>query len=129
MPRLHVITMTDLADPPFPPADAHVSARTGAGLDTLRDRITACLRPQRVSVAADTVVLRPRHRDRLHAVRETVTHARELADADAGRPTLTHPELVASTLRRGLDELGEMIGRSTPDDVLAHIFSSFCVGK
>jgi tRNA U34 5-carboxymethylaminomethyl modifying GTPase MnmE/TrmE len=28
-----------------------------------------------------------------------------------------------------LDELGSLIGRTTPEDVLEEIFSRFCIGK
>jgi len=32
-------------------------------------------------------------------------------------------------LRMALDILGEITGRTTPDDILNRIFSGFCVGK
>ena len=32
-------------------------------------------------------------------------------------------------LRQALDELGMLIGRVTPDDVLDQVFANFCVGK
>ena len=38
-------------------------------------------------------------------------------------------ELVAIDLRGALDCLGEVIGLTTPDDILNNIFSRFCVGK
>ena len=39
------------------------------------------------------------------------------------------PELCASCLRDSLQALGEITGKISPDDVLEHVFSSFCVGK
>jgi tRNA modification GTPase len=38
-------------------------------------------------------------------------------------------ELLADDLRRATDLLGELIGTTTPDDVLEAIFSRFCIGK
>ena len=38
-------------------------------------------------------------------------------------------DLAAEALRAGHDALGEITGRVAPDDLLGHIFSSFCIGK
>ena len=38
-------------------------------------------------------------------------------------------ELAAEALRAGHDALGEITGRVAPDDLLGHIFSTFCIGK
>ena len=38
-------------------------------------------------------------------------------------------EFLAARLRQALDELGMLIGRVTPDDVLDQVFANFCVGK
>ena len=42
---------------------------------------------------------------------------------------LPHPELIAAAMRVALDNLSELAGDITPDDVLGRIFSTFCVGK
>jgi len=39
------------------------------------------------------------------------------------------PELAALEVREALEALGEITGRTTPEDVLNRIFSNFCVGK
>ncbi|MFH1075808.1 MAG: tRNA uridine-5-carboxymethylaminomethyl(34) synthesis GTPase MnmE [Pseudomonadota bacterium] len=39
------------------------------------------------------------------------------------------PALIALELQEALDALGEIIGETTPDDVLDEIFSRFCIGK
>jgi len=38
-------------------------------------------------------------------------------------------ELLAEDLRRAHDQLGEITGRMTSDELLGEIFSSFCIGK
>jgi len=48
------------------------------------------------------------------------------AAADA---TAAGDELVAQELRAALDAIGELVGRVESDDVLARVFSSFCIGK
>jgi tRNA modification GTPase len=39
------------------------------------------------------------------------------------------PELLAEELRLAHKVLGEITGEFLPDDLLAAIFSSFCIGK
>lgn len=39
------------------------------------------------------------------------------------------PELIAEQLRLAHDALGEITGTVSADDLLGHIFSTFCVGK
>lgn len=38
-------------------------------------------------------------------------------------------DFIALDLRRAIDFLGEIIGFTTPDDILNNIFSKFCIGK
>ena len=38
-------------------------------------------------------------------------------------------ELAAADLRDALRSLEDLVGEVTPDDVLDHVFSSFCIGK
>jgi len=115
------------------PADAGdeavvVSALRGDGLETLRSAIGRRLAESAVSLAGDLAVLRPRHERSLRAAAEALVAAADLAGRSGGR-SLDEPELVAAELRAGLDELGRIVGRIDPDEVLGRIFSSFCIGK
>ena len=38
-------------------------------------------------------------------------------------------EIVSQQLRRSLDCLGEVIGKTSTDDILERIFATFCIGK
>jgi tRNA modification GTPase len=38
-------------------------------------------------------------------------------------------ELVSIELREALDNIGAILGKTTPDDILNNIFGQFCVGK
>ena len=38
-------------------------------------------------------------------------------------------EFVAVDLRSCLNALGDVVGQTTPDDLLGQIFSKFCIGK
>lgn len=98
-----------------------VSARTGAGLDALHARLRAISHGQGTA-AEGTFTARARHVEALRRARDAV--------ADAGTALAAeHLDLAAESLRYGHDALGEITGRVRPDDLLGHIFSTFCIGK
>ncbi|MDC7806860.1 tRNA uridine-5-carboxymethylaminomethyl(34) synthesis GTPase MnmE [Luteimonas sp BLCC-B24] len=119
--RLLVHNKIDLASGRQVPDDAlAVSARTGAGLDALRAALQRRLGAGAASEGAFTA--RQRHVD---ALRDA---AAALDDAGA---TLRGEalELTAEALRVAHDAIGTITGRVGADDLLGHIFSSFCIGK
>jgi tRNA modification GTPase len=95
-----------------------VSAHTGADLDLLRTRldILAFGATERPSLA-----LNARH---LRAIDDARAALRRASDS-----ATTASELIALELRESLDALGTILGQVSPDDVLGHIFSTFCIGK
>ncbi|GAB3746377.1 tRNA uridine-5-carboxymethylaminomethyl(34) synthesis GTPase MnmE [Lysobacter olei] len=99
-----------------------VSARTGAGLPQLHARLRELALGTPGVGAEGTFTARARHVDALQRARS------ELADA---RGHLDHEalDLAAEALRLAHDQLGEITGRVHADDLLGHIFSSFCIGK
>ena len=42
---------------------------------------------------------------------------------------LERPEILASSLMKAVRALSDLAGETTPDTVLARIFSRFCIGK
>jgi tRNA modification GTPase len=123
--RLVIRTKTDLGC-----ADGiSVSAHTGHGLDALRAAIAQRLADRTVSLAADAVVLRPRHEAALRSAHRHLVEASATLEPVLAERHLPHVELVATTLRAGLNDLGRLAGDVTPDDVLGRIFATFCVGK
>ncbi len=71
--------------------------------------------------------LLPRHRLELSLLREVVREvgAREPGGAGA----LIAPELDAELLRRAVGHMGRLTGRIDTEEILAKVFSTFCVGK
>lgn len=95
-----------------------VSAKTGAGLDDLRDAI---LGAAGWSSRGESVFLaRERH---LRALHEGRTHLVAAAARQA------QWELFAEELRLAQEALGRITGRVSADDLLGEIFARFCVGK
>ncbi|MGH8267108.1 MAG: tRNA uridine-5-carboxymethylaminomethyl(34) synthesis GTPase MnmE [Steroidobacteraceae bacterium] len=98
-----------------------VSALTGQGLDLLRAHLKECMGYQ--TVEAGAISARRRHLESLARAREHAEEAaRQLIERRAG-------ELVAEELRAAQQALAEITGEFTSDDLLARIFSSFCIGK
>ena len=100
----------------------HVSARTGRGLDALHARLRALAQGDQTEGGEGAFTARARHVDALQQAREHLAAARLQLDHEA-------LDLAAESLRLAHDALGEITGRVRADDLLGHIFSSFCIGK
>ena len=112
------------------PADSvAVSAFTGLGLDELKALIALRLSDRAVSLAADSAALRPRHESALRSALDNLGEAIALLEPIRHERHVAYPELVAATMRAALDDLANLAGDMTPDEVLGRIFATFCVGK
>ncbi|ABE46780.1 tRNA uridine-5-carboxymethylaminomethyl(34) synthesis GTPase MnmE [Polaromonas sp. JS666] len=99
-----------------------ISAKTGAGLQTLRQRLLQVVGWQ--AAPEGVFMARERHVRALHHVQDQLaTAGRQL---QAARPAL---DLLAEDLRQAQRQLSEITGEFTPDDLLGEIFSRFCIGK
>ena len=96
-----------------------ISAINGTGIKELELRVSKFLQTATQS-NKEAVAILPRHDQHLRSAIVS------LEEAELNAHT---PELCASCLRDALRSLGEITGRISPDDVLEHVFSSFCVGK
>lgn len=96
------------------------SAKTGAGLDTLRDAL------KRLAGAGSGEGAFSARRRHVLALQQVAEHLQKsaaiLASSRAG-------ELVAEELRQAQQSLGEITGSYSSDDLLGAIFGSFCIGK
>lgn len=109
--------LDESVDPPV----LRISARTGAGLDALRERLKAIAGYR--SGEEGLFIARRRHVEALEEAAAALEQGgRQLAGPVAG-------ELLAEDLREAQDALGRITGTVTSDDLLAEIFSSFCIGK
>lgn len=126
--RIWVLNKTDLlpqtdAGPTGLPEDdpvLWVSAQTGRGLDDLHTRLAEIARGGAAGEGAFSA--RARQVEALRHALAEILAAREQLDRD-------RLELAAESLRAAHAHLGEITGRVAPDDLLGHIFSSFCIGK
>jgi len=98
-----------------------LSAKTGTGVELLRQHLKICMGYEAEQEGA--FIARRRHLDALRRAAERLNKARiQLDDYQAG-------ELVAEELRLAQNQLGEITGEFTSEDLLTRIFSTFCIGK
>lgn len=113
----------DMADASDRPS---VSAKTGAGLDALIDRISDRLDFADPSDAS--ALLRVRHDAALRAALAAIESYAILADAPDS-PIRDIPEIAAEHLRIARAALGSITGNVGVERLLDVIFSEFCLGK
>lgn len=73
--------------------------------------------------ASSTIVTNARHADALSRTLKSIDRAREAVQLNIPG------DLLAQDLRSALSSLGEITGSISTDDLLANIFSKFCIGK
>ncbi len=95
-----------------------VSAKTGEGLQSLKDAIAGKLRELSARASEDVADVTARQTDLL---------AKALAALEGTDPA--DPVLAANALRIAAQSIGEIIGKTYSEDLLDSLFSSFCVGK
>ena len=124
--RLVVLNKMDLprvGDLPLRARAIAVSCLTGTGLEALKDAIKQCVWAGEIKAEMLQVMINSRHQDALQRARAaTVRTAEALRDERS-------LELVAMDLRIAVNAVGEIVGKTTTEDLLDSIFSQFCIGK
>ena len=93
-------------------------------MDVLREAIERTLDDDAVSESPSITNLR--HLNLVERADQSLTRAR---NAIAERGTSLSEEFVLADLQAARESFEEITGRRAPEDVLAHIFSRFCIGK
>lgn len=122
IPVIHVWNKVDASDIGTLPEGLALSAKTGAGLDALRQSLLNAAGWQ--PAQAGTFIARQRH---LQALRQVGEHLDTAAEwLASGAASL---DLLAEELRLGQNALNSITGEFGADDLLGVIFSKFCIGK
>ena len=96
---------------------------TGQGIEPLKDAIRSLAWSGELRAEMLEVMINSRHQDALERARAAASRTLESLRADQ---TL---ELVAMDLRIAANAVGEVVGKTTTEDLLDTIFSQFCIGK
>lgn len=100
-----------------------LSCLTGSGIEQLKDAIKQVIWAGEIKAEMLQVMINSRHQDALQRARAATVRT---AEALRGERSL---ELVAMDLRIAVNAVGEIVGKTTPEDLLDSIFSQFCIGK
>jgi tRNA modification GTPase len=100
-----------------------ISCRTGEGIEGLKDAIRDAVWSGGVGGEMQQVMINSRHQEALQRAR---THTVHTVEALRSNQTL---ELAAMDLRIATNAIGEIVGKTTTEDILDSIFSQFCIGK
>ena len=105
------------------PSTCNVCSTNGQGIEALKDAIKSLVWAGEIKAEMLQVAINSRHQEALNRARFT---ARQATDALHDGVTL---ELVAMDLRIAANAVGEIVGKTTTEDLLDSIFSAFCIGK
>ncbi|MEM9550918.1 MAG: tRNA uridine-5-carboxymethylaminomethyl(34) synthesis GTPase MnmE [Pseudomonadota bacterium] len=133
--RVFLADPEDIADLPVQPRDivvhpkadlrsdmtGAVSGITGAGLDTLVNRIGDVLTNMSATAGLAT---RARHAQAMHRAQTALAAAQSVLDAGPDQY-----DIAAEELRSAIRALESLVGHVDVENLLDEIFSSFCVGK
>src|SRR5437899_1370903 len=100
-----------------------VSCLTGHGIESLKDAIRNLVWSGEIKAEMLEVMVNSRHQDALNRARTATERTLGALRQDK---TL---ELVALDLRIAVNAIGEIVGKTTTEDLLDMIFSQFCIGK
>ena len=102
-------------------ASCSVSAKTGAGIEELTNKIQRILDVS--TEDEDVIFARQRQIHALKNIRSLLQESLLSLEKHEGL------EIVAESLRESLLIFDEILGKTTTDDILEKIFSRFCIGK
>lgn len=100
-----------------------VSCVTGFGLDSLKDAIEQEVWSGLTHDTASEFTINDRHTD---AIKRAISSLQSGAEEMDRNESL---DIVAQSYRMGLSAIGEIVGKTTTEDLLSSIFSNFCIGK
>jgi tRNA modification GTPase len=109
--------------PELKPRVINVSCLTGEGIEELKDAIKETIWSGEIKSEMLQVMINSRHQDALNRARAATLRTLESLRGDQ---TL---ELVALDLHIAVNAVGEIVGKTTTEDLLDVIFSQFCIGK
>jgi tRNA modification GTPase len=100
-----------------------ISCKLHTAIDKLKNELIGLTLPIYDSSSSSIVITNLRHKEALTSALKSLQIAKEtISNGLSG-------DFVAVDLRDALNFLGEIIGITTPDDILNNIFGKFCIGK
>jgi tRNA modification GTPase len=105
------------------PPTVEVCCLSGQGIEALKDAIKELVWSGEIRAEMLQVMINSRHQDALTRARAATQRTLDVLRAGE---TL---ELAAGELRIAVNAVGEIVGKTTTENLLDSIFSQFCIGK
>lgn len=117
-----VANKMDTHSHPLEKDEIGISAKEGSNIDSLKKWMVNQI-IEGVDLQDSTIINNVRHRDALTKTREALEQAKK------GLETNITGDFIAMDIRQAMYHLGTITGNILEDDLLANIFSKFCIGK
>ena len=101
-----------------------ISAKDNIGIEDMEEKIYSFIVEEKVEDSSEKLIITNiRHKTALEKTKESIKSIFETIDT--GMPM----DLISVDLKEALDNLSEITGEISSEDILDHVFSNFCVGK
>ncbi len=100
-----------------------ISVKNGTGLDLLEDKIEEKFNLAQIDTDDDVMITNERHQQLISMAEKGLKHAVE--SVNNGIPV----DMISIDIQEAIQNLGEITGEAVSDEVIAGIFSKFCLGK
>ena len=113
----------DLSKYNFPNV-VEISAKENIGIENIEEKIYSYIIEEKVENFSEKLIITNiRHKTALEKAKDSIKNIFETIDN--GMPM----DLISVDLKEALDNLSEITGEISSEDILDHVFGNFCVGK
>jgi tRNA modification GTPase len=120
---IRVLNKIDLENKVKGNSDIQISALTGEGISELFDKMISLVFGKETYTEQDIVVSNTRHYNCLKNAERALDEAFKSSEKHMSG------EFIATDIRSAIDQLSEIVGRISSEEILNNIFSKFCIGK
>lgn len=100
-----------------------ISAKTKQGIEELYQKIIEMFKVNEIKMGQENIVTNIRHKNQIHKAIESIKQAEEVVEQEL--PV----DLISVPIKQSLEELSAITGENVSEDIIAEIFSKFCLGK
>lgn len=100
-----------------------ISAKTQKGLDELYAQIQKMFEYSEIDVNDGILITNIRHKEQIRKAIEAIQEGKQAIEQNL--PI----DLISVSIKQALEELSAITGENVSDDIIAEIFSKFCLGK
>lgn len=100
-----------------------MSTKTGKGKEELYEEISKLFKLEEISNNGEIIVSNNRHKFLIKNARKNIEICKETINNNMPL------DIISSTIKQILEDLGQITGESVTEDIINEIFSKFCLGK